>query len=145
MLIKKLENIKRKVKFYKDDLQSSEKSYKDLKSNISTTKQKVATLSKIDPALAAIYTIQLGQKDSTLNAIKNTIMIIKNKIDEQEELYMPNNIKFTKMIDKIQLLDNPIKPKKALIVVVAFVTSLIFSIFLIFFLNFIEGMKTEDE
>jgi uncharacterized protein involved in exopolysaccharide biosynthesis len=37
------------------------------------------------------------------------------------------------------------KPKRALIVVVAFVTGLILSIFLVFFLEFIRGSKEEDE
>jgi len=41
--------------------------------------------------------------------------------------------------------DYEIKPKKMLIVVVAFVSGLILSIFLIFFMEFIKGMRKEEE
>ena len=139
--------VKKQIKLYEDDLHTSEKNYENLKKNIDMMNEKVVGLSKIDPALAAIYTIQVGQKDLTLNEIKNSIIEIKNKdnMGGLKESISSNNVHFTKMIDKIQILDNPIKPKKKLIVVVAFITSLIFSIFLVFFLNFIEGMKKEDE
>ncbi|MEA1916098.1 MAG: GNVR domain-containing protein, partial [Campylobacterota bacterium] len=56
----------------------------------------------------------------------------------------PHNFKNTKVIGKIMISDYPIKPKKRLIVVVAFVTGLILSIFLVFFMEFIRGAKEED-
>jgi uncharacterized protein involved in exopolysaccharide biosynthesis len=40
--------------------------------------------------------------------------------------------------------DYPIKPKKRLIVTVAFVTGFILSIFLVFFIEFIKGFKEEE-
>jgi len=36
-----------------------------------------------------------------------------------------------------------VKPKKALIIIVAFITGLMFSIFLAFFLAFLRGLKEE--
>lgn len=53
------------------------------------------------------------------------------------------NITPTKMLGEIMINDYPIKPKKKLIVVVAFVTGLILSIFLVFFMQFIAGFKEE--
>ena len=38
-----------------------------------------------------------------------------------------------------------IKPKKKLIVVVAFITGFILSIFMVFFIEFIKGIRIEDD
>lgn len=139
-----VEETKKQIKLFEDDLLSSKENYKKIENSIDIMNQKVASLSKVDPALAAIYALQASQKDSVLSQIKNTMITIKNKIEELQDSISTNNVKFTKMIDKIQVLDHPIKPRKSLIVIVAFITSLIFSIFLVFFLNFIEGVKRED-
>ena len=40
--------------------------------------------------------------------------------------------------------DFPTKPKKILIVAVAFVTGFIISIFLVFFIQFIQGIRKES-
>ena len=73
----------------------------------------------------------------------------KVKLLEQiEELKFQNsiqNIQNSKVIGSYFIKDNPIKPKKKLIVIVAFVTSLILSIFLVFFLEFIRGFKEETK
>ncbi|SFV63539.1 chain length determinant protein [hydrothermal vent metagenome] len=140
-----IEEIKKQIKLSKNDLLSSEENYKNIKNSIDDMNQRVTSLSRIDPALAAIYALQVSQKDSILNGIKNTILQIKKNIEKLKESISTNKIEFTKMIGKIQTLDHPIKPRKKLIIVVTFITSLIFSIFLVFFLNFIEGLKKEDE
>lgn len=53
------------------------------------------------------------------------------------------NIRNSEIVGHYIVKDYPIKPKKRLIVVVAFVTGLILSIFLVFFLEFIRGAKEE--
>jgi uncharacterized protein involved in exopolysaccharide biosynthesis len=53
----------------------------------------------------------------------------------------PYNYKNTETVGNIMTNDYPIKPKKTLIVVVAFVTGIILSIFLVFFLEFIRNEK----
>ena len=55
-----------------------------------------------------------------------------------------HNYHNTKVIGNIISQDTPVKPKKKLIVVVAFITGLMLSIFLAFFLAFIGGMKKEE-
>ena len=51
----------------------------------------------------------------------------------------------TKQIGDIQIDNNPInKPKKLLIVVVSFVSGFILSIFLIFFMQFVNSIRKED-
>ncbi|MBE0499025.1 MAG: hypothetical protein IBX43_07280 [Campylobacterales bacterium] len=65
----------------------------------------------------------------------------KVKLSEEIELLKykisPQNIKNHELVGEFILYEHPIKPKKKLIVVVAFVTALMLSIFLVFFLNFI--------
>ena len=72
----------------------------------------------------------------------------KVKLLEQiEQLKLKNTeqyIQNSKLIGNYIIEDNPIKPKKKLIVIVAFVTGLILSIFLVFFLEFI-GKNEEDK
>jgi len=55
------------------------------------------------------------------------------------------NIENSKVVGDYILYDYPIKPKKKLIVVVAFVTGLILSIFLVFFMEFIQNIKRKEE
>jgi len=56
----------------------------------------------------------------------------------------PSNITHTNIIGKIQQSPYPIKPKKKLIVIVAFITSFILSIFLVFFIEFIKNFKESE-
>ncbi|MCD6173401.1 MAG: hypothetical protein J7J96_06375, partial [Sulfurimonas sp.] len=54
------------------------------------------------------------------------------------------NIQNSKVVGKYVVHDYPIKPKKKLIVAVVFVTGLILSIFIVFFLNFISINKEDS-
>ncbi len=56
-----------------------------------------------------------------------------------------NSIKNTLLIGDYIISKNPIKPKKSLIVTVAFVTGFILSIFLVFFIQFIKSFKKEED
>ncbi|MFP4487474.1 MAG: Wzz/FepE/Etk N-terminal domain-containing protein [Campylobacterales bacterium] len=71
------------------------------------------------------------------------------KLKEQRENLVKtisdDGFKQTEIVGQILLNDHPIKPKKKLIVVVAFVTGFILSIFLVFFMEFIKGFKEEED
>jgi len=54
------------------------------------------------------------------------------------------NIQNSKVIGEYITKDYPVKPKKTLIVVVAFITGLMLSVFLAFFLEFIQGNRKEE-
>jgi len=58
---------------------------------------------------------------------------------------LEQNVQNSKLIGEFVIKDYPVKPKKKLIVVVAFITGLMLSIFLVFFLEFISGVKKEEE
>jgi capsular polysaccharide biosynthesis protein len=74
--------------------------------------------------------------------LPNKKIKLLEQIEQYKFLNSENNIENSKVVGKYIIHDYPIKPKKKLIVVVAFVTGLILSIFLVFFMNFI---RNEDE
>ncbi|MCT7646431.1 Wzz/FepE/Etk N-terminal domain-containing protein [Aliarcobacter butzleri] len=77
--------------------------------------------------------------------IKNELEDILNRI-ELEKLKLTNKIaKNSEVVGSILVNEHPIKPKKSLIVVVSFVTGFILSIFLVFFIQFINNIKKEEK
>ena len=73
--------------------------------------------------------------------IKNQLDNLKDKI-ELEKLKFTNSIaKNSEVVGEIQVEEEPIKPKKALIIAVAFISGFIFSIFIVFFMQFINNLK----
>jgi len=139
------ENVKKQIEILKNDIKNNKRNFNNIENTTREMNKKLNSLSKFDPALSAIYTLQINEKNSNLLKIKNRISDTESKIAEYKNSISFENIKLTKIVDKIQLLDHPIKPKKSLIVVISFITSLIFSIFLVFFLNFVETLKREDD
>ena len=79
---------------------------------------------------------------------------IKNKLEKIKEFIMVRHQKLsnfydiavqTEQIGDIKISEQAInKPKKALIVTVAFITGFILSIFLVFFIQFIQSIKKES-
>ena len=105
--------------------------------------QSIDQILKDNPAVAAVYTIELNSKASELSDLKQNIYAINNQLNDLALTLSPNNIQHTAMLGKATTNKYPIKPKKTLIVAVAMVTGLILSLFLAFFLEFIG--KNEDE
>jgi capsular polysaccharide biosynthesis protein len=77
--------------------------------------------------------------------LPNKKEILKQKIKDLKYILSGINVKNSYKVGELIVNDYPIKPKKKLIVVVAFVTGFILSIFLVFFLEFIQGIKEEDK
>ena len=55
-----------------------------------------------------------------------------------------HNYHNTEIVGSIITQDKPVKPKKKLIVIVAFITGLMLSVFLAFFLEFLSGVRREE-
>lgn len=73
-----------------------------------------------------------------------SIDLIINKHKEKAKFY--ENVIMTKQIGVIQIDENPInKPKKTLIVAVSFLTGFIFSIFIVFFMQFVNNFRKENK
>ena len=104
---------------------------------------------KVNSTIAAgttsILEIKYSNEDKA--RIKTILEDVKNFIitkHENDTLFYKNKI-MTKEIGDIKISEEAInKPKKALIVTVAFITGFIFSIFLLFFIQFIQSIKKES-
>ena len=91
-------------------------------------------------------------KDSQLYAtILNNISEIQSQITKNElditnlqSFLSPANITHTHLIGTIKKSPNPIKPNKKLIIIVAFITGFILSIFLVFLIEFIKSLKEQE-
>ena len=92
--------------------------------------------------------ILLNAKYESYKEIKDKIENIYTKLleNQQEKLKMYKDYIPTKKIGQITIDEEPInKPKKKLIVTVSFVTGFILSIFLVFFMEFISGIKNKEK
>jgi uncharacterized protein involved in exopolysaccharide biosynthesis len=129
----------KKIKLYK----------KSILSQIEILKQQIANIKKqikiLNQNLKNIKDINIYQLTlSQINKYQDTIVNLKLKITSLKENISPLNIIKTHIIGNIEQSPYPIKPKKKLIIIIAFITSLILSIFLIFFIEFIKGLKVNS-
>jgi len=86
-------------------------------------------------------------KQEIKSKLKEVIVYVMDRHETISKFYSGKNakIKMTQLVGDISIEDEPVKPKKALIIIVAFITGLMLSIFLAFFVEFLQGVKkTED-
>ena len=138
------DTVKEKLTQVEEDILRNEKTAAELEAKIADYEDKFLTISKKDAALAGIYAIEIGKKQSELYAMVNRISILRTQKNDLELSISDLRIQPTKVIGKFEVLDKPVKPKKALIVIVAFITGLMFSVFLAFFLEFMQSPKKEE-
>lgn len=135
-----------KIARYKKDIKNHENNFLDIQNNLKTIKNSNPTLAALqinEQGYLADIIIKLKDSLEEFESEKNNIEVIK--IEKLEEglkalnvLMQPHNYKNTEVVGNIMTNDYPIKPKKSLIVAVAFITGLILSIFFVFFLEFIR-------
>ena len=149
--IRQNEQIKNYISIQKQKLQLNQNEIKkntlleeEIKQDMINYKNKLQNISKEDAALAGIYSIEIGKKQSELNTLSDRKYYISNQKNDLELSISPAKIEMAQSI-KTEISDHPIKPKKKLIVIVAFITGLMLSVFLAFFLEFIGGMKREED
>jgi len=155
----KISNIKDKeIVLLQNKISIQENNLKDYKSQIDSINKNLLKIQNSNSSLAAL---KLMEKKDLMTFIANLNMQLidmKNKKDNLEttvindliekknlvqSMLLPYNYKNSEVVGKIITNDHPIKPKKLLIVIVAFITGLILSIFLAFFLEVLEN-KEED-
>lgn len=119
------------------------------KSNTDTTSQKGSnniigiTFPKGSNNLILISSLS-SEKVNIQKNIKNALDLILKRHENKSKLY--DKFIMTKQIGNISISNKAINtPKKKLIVVVSFVTGFILSVFLVFLMNFIQGLKKESE
>jgi LPS O-antigen subunit length determinant protein (WzzB/FepE family) len=69
---------------------------------------------------------------------------LKRQIEDRKSKTSKFNLQNSKVIGQYIIKDYPVKPKKRLIVIVAFVTGFILSIFLVFFIEFVKNTKEKE-
>jgi LPS O-antigen subunit length determinant protein (WzzB/FepE family) len=143
--------IQDKIKLYEKDLVENTKQLNLINNNLVKIKYD-------NPALSALKLME--KRDLSKVIIDSNIEIIsmKKEIDTLEQINVNNllqkrdlnqklllkhNYKNTQIVGQIIINNHAIKPKRELIVIVAFVTGFILSIFLVFFMNFVSNIKEE--
>ena len=147
----KIVNIEKKIDLYNKNIINLEEQMKSV----------IETLKNMNTLDYSITALKLMEKRDISNEIivnksklydfieqkENITNIDLNKLLERkkllETLSLPHNFKNTEVVGNILTDDNPIKPKKALIVVVAFVTGFILAIFMVFIMQFVSSMRKE--
>jgi uncharacterized protein involved in exopolysaccharide biosynthesis len=145
--------LKDKINRYNANLQIYEKNFIEVQSNLKKIKAKNPTLATIqinEQKYLADMLITLRDSLEEYEAKKDQLEFIeagqiKEELNILKSLMKPHSNKNTEIIGKVMTNDYAVKPKKKLIVVVAFVTGFILSIFLVFFMEFIRGFKEEDK
>ena len=95
--------------------------------------------------------LRISSENSDLSAIKpqlqKAVDFIIERHEQKAKLYgMPDSkIRTTQVVGEISVSEQPIKPKKQLIVAVGFIGGLILGIFLAFFMEFISNGRKVDE
>ncbi|WP_418185363.1 Wzz/FepE/Etk N-terminal domain-containing protein [Aliarcobacter vitoriensis] len=149
----KLVNIEKKIELYQQNILN-------LEEQMILVNKTLENMNKLDPSISAL---KLMEKRDISNAIisnksnlydlveekENLINIEINRLLDRkkilENLSLPHNLKNSEVVGSILVNENPIKPKKSLIVVVSFVTGFILSIFLVFFIQFVNNIKKEEK
>ena len=132
------------IKLAQEDVGVAEENLKKLQLTLEGYNEKMINITTADAALAGIYTIQIGQNQTQAQALQAHISALKTKVYNLELSISPLKIKPTQLVGNVEVLDKPIKPKKALSVIVSFITGLLLAVFLAFFLEFAGKLKEED-
>lgn len=148
----KLVNIEKKIELYQQNILNLEEQM------VSVT-ETLKNINKLDPAISAL---KLMEKRDISNAIilnksnlydliekkENLINIEINKLLDRkkilETLSLPHNLKNSEVVGSILVNENPVKPKKSIIVVICFIIGFILSILLVFFIQIFYNIRKEE-
>jgi len=155
----KINNIKNKemaLLFNKIEIQTA--NLEDYKSQLKQANNIIRDIENTNPELTALKLMEKRDLSVFIVNLNLQIMDMRNRKDELEttpindlieqrtlleSMLMPHNYKNSEVVGKIITSDSPIKPKKKLIVAVAFIAGLMLSIFLVFIMNAFK--EPEDE
>ena len=122
-VLSNLKNLKKMLNSKTKSLTKMQSRYKNKIKSVPTKEQKLITFSRDYQLNAKMYTYLMQKRSTT-------------------ELKRDKALSRFKVIEAIYTADKAVKPKKALIVIVAFITTLLLAIFLAFFRNF---MRKEND
>ena len=149
---KQIKLLDKKIIYAKADLSQFEDTLKQIRKNNYHQGDKVEAVTML--TLIEKYNMNTyisNQRDKVFNMRERRNKLdtvdLPKLIEEKvllESMLLPHSNKNTHIIGEIIINDNPVKPKKKLIVVVASITGFLLSIFIVFFLEFIQGTKRRD-
>lgn len=140
-------------------LENNIKTLENLQEQLKFIDENLKKIDSLNPSLATLKLMEKKDITTSINAITVQNFELESKKDEllTTSLYqleenkkiielslLPHNYKNTQIVGEIITNDFPAKPKKSLIIAVAFVTGFILSIFMLFFIQFFQGMRKES-
>ena len=150
----KINNIKNKeIKLLSQKINIQEINLNDYKKQLTKIDQNIKNIENSNPALTALKLMEKRDLSSFIVELNLQLMDMRNKKDELEttvinglyekkqlveSMLLPHNYKNSAVVGKIITNNHPIKPKKKLIVAVAFIAGFILSIFLVLIMNAIR-------
>jgi capsular polysaccharide biosynthesis protein len=153
-----IKNIKNnKIRLLLEKIDIAKISLLDYKQMLKNIDENIKKIQNIDPSLTALELMKKSDLTSMILKLNMQIIDMKkeknylettvvNSLFEKKEMIeyrvLPQNHKNTQIVGKIITNDHPVKPKKLLIIIVAFITGLILSIFLVFIIEF---FRDEDK
>jgi len=154
----KINNIKNKeIKLLSEKIKIQQANLDDYKNQLNTIGRNIKDIENTNPALTALKLMEKRDLSSFILELSLQLMDMRNKKDELEttsinqllekkqlvkSMMLPHNYKNSEVIGQVITNNYPIKPKKKLIVAVAFIAGFILSIFLVFIMNAFR--KEED-
>lgn len=159
-------NIERQINFYENEKMNMlnesillnntnlEKYTKEItelyKSNINTNDKTSSMIASVQIINYQNLIINLQNQINSIEIekqqiIKNILPKMKASLDEIKFKLSEQNISNTRLIGDYIVNEYPSKPKKSLIMVVAFVTGFILSIFMMFFMQFVSTFRKEEK
>ena len=147
----KIDNIKSKeIKLLSEKIDIQQANLNDYKLQLNTIGKNIKDIENSNPALTALKLMEKRDLSSFILELNLQLMDMRNQKDELEttsinqllekkqlveSMMLPHNYKNSEVIGRVITNDYPIKPKKKLIVAVAFIAGFILSIFLVFIMN----------
>jgi len=154
----KIYNIKNKeVKLLTEKINIQQTNLDDYKLQLNTIGKNIKDIENSNPALTALKLMEKRDLSSFILELNLQLMDMRNKKDELQttsinqllekkqlvaSMMLPHNYKNSEIVGQVITNDYPAKPKKKLIVAVAFIAGFILSIFLVFIMN---AFRKEDD
>ena len=156
----KISNIKNKqIAILSEKIALQSKNLNSYRKQLVLINANLKKIEKINPTLAALKLMEKRDLSSFIVSLNLQLMDMRNKKDELKttainsllekrsllfSMLLPYNYKNSEIVGSIITNNYPVKQKKKLIVIVAFVTGFIVSVFLVFFMEFIQNIKEES-
>ncbi len=162
-----LPKLREKLLVVQKSMQNNQKQIESVSKNIRKIEEKNPSLTALNVMERGVLEQKISQQEIQIIDIQTSIKGLENKtikqlerkiritikdelakLHELESLALqalkPHNFKNSGLVGEIILNEYPVKPKKKLIVIVAFITGLMLSVFLAFFLEFIKTPRKEE-